>query len=42
MQVTDQLIRDVVQQVLAHMGSGRAPAGNGNGRARAWGVHDDG
>jgi aldehyde dehydrogenase len=41
MQVTDQLIRDVVQQVLAHMGNGRAPSANGNGRARAWGVHDD-
>jgi aldehyde dehydrogenase len=41
MQVTDQLIRDVVQQVLAHMGAGRAPSGNGNGRARAWGVYDD-
>jgi aldehyde dehydrogenase len=41
MQVTDQLIRDVVQQVLAHMGGGRAPSGNGNGRARAWGVYDD-
>jgi aldehyde dehydrogenase len=41
MQVTDQLIRDVVQQVLAHMGNGRAPSGNGNGRARAWGVYDD-
>src|SRR5262245_37483362 len=39
MQVTDQLIREVVQQVLAHMGNGRAPAGNG--RARAWGVFDD-
>jgi aldehyde dehydrogenase len=41
MQVTDQLIRDVVQQVLAHMGNGRAPSGSGNGRARAWGVYDD-
>jgi aldehyde dehydrogenase len=39
MQVTDQLIRDVVQQVLAQMGNGRAPATNG--RARAWGVYDD-
>jgi aldehyde dehydrogenase len=39
MQVTDQLIRDVVQQVLAHMGNGRAPSGNG--RAKAWGVYDD-
>jgi aldehyde dehydrogenase len=41
MQVTDQLIRDVVQQVLAHMGNGRTPSGNGNGRARPWGVYDD-
>src|SRR5262245_13714593 len=41
MQVTDQLLRDVVQQVLAHMGGGRAPSANGNGRARAWGVYDD-
>jgi aldehyde dehydrogenase len=41
MQVTDQLIRDVVQQVLAHMGNGRTPSGSGNGRARAWGVYDD-
>src|SRR5947209_15922214 len=41
MQVTDQLIRDVVQQVLAHMGNGRAPAANGNGRSKAWGVYDD-
>ncbi len=41
MQVTDQLIRDVVQQVLAHMGNGRAPSANGNGRAKAWGVYDD-
>ncbi|MCI0459657.1 MAG: aldehyde dehydrogenase EutE [Gemmataceae bacterium] len=39
MQITDQLIRDVVQQVLAHMGNGRAPASNG--RARPWGVFDD-
>jgi aldehyde dehydrogenase len=41
MQVTDQLIRDVVQQVLAHMGNGRAPSGNGNVRAKAWGVYED-
>src|SRR5437868_3763720 len=42
MQVTDQLIRDVVQQVLASMRPGAAPAGNGqNGKARPWGVFDD-
>src|SRR6476646_5640031 len=42
MQVTDQIIRDVVQQVLANMRGGQAPAANGqNGKARAWGVFDD-
>src|SRR5262245_30112260 len=41
MQVTDQVIRDVVQQVLAQMARGQAPSGNGNGRARPWGVFDD-
>src|SRR5437588_9300490 len=39
MQVTDELIRNVVQEVLAHMGNGK-PA-TGNGRARAWGVFED-
>ncbi len=41
MQVTDQLIRDVVQQVLTQMHGGKAPSANGNGRVRAWGVYDD-
>ncbi|HYT93906.1 MAG TPA: aldehyde dehydrogenase family protein, partial [Gemmataceae bacterium] len=43
MQVTDQLIRDVVQQVLASMRNGQAPSGNGkqNGKARPWGVFED-
>src|SRR5947207_115962 len=40
MQVTDELIRSVVQEVLAHMHNGRAtPAANG--KAHAWGVFDD-
>src|SRR5262249_4248018 len=39
MQVTDELIRSVVQEVLAHMRNGRtAPS---NGKARSWGVFDD-
>src|SRR5262245_22243669 len=39
MQVTDELIRSVVQEVLTHMRNGRAaPA---NGQAREWGVFDD-
>src|SRR5688500_3202362 len=42
MQVTDDLIRSVVQDVLKNMGNGRAaPAANGNGRDRRWGVFDD-
>src|SRR5437868_6044680 len=39
MQVTDELIRSVVQEVLAHMHNGKAAAGNG--KARAWGAFDD-
>jgi aldehyde dehydrogenase len=39
MQVTDELIRDVVQQVLSRMRTGRAPTSNG--QARRWGVFDD-
>jgi aldehyde dehydrogenase len=40
MQVTDELIRNVVQEVLAHMRDGRAaPAANGKGHA--WGLFDD-
>ena len=39
MQVTDELIRTVVQEVLSHMGNGKsAPS---NGRARARGVFAD-
>src|SRR5438094_4414781 len=39
MQVTDELIRSVVQEVLSHMRNGHArPA---NGRARRWGIFDD-
>src|SRR5262249_8155703 len=40
MQVTDELIRSVVQEVLSHMRNGKAPTG-GNGKPRAWGVFDD-
>jgi aldehyde dehydrogenase len=39
MQVTDELIRTVVQEVLSHMRSGRAAPTNG--KARHWGVFDD-
>src|SRR5262245_7555658 len=39
MQVTDELIRSVVQDVLVHMRNGRgAPT---NGQTRRWGVFDD-
>ena len=39
MQVTDELIRSVVQEVLSHMRNGQArPA---NGRAHRWGIFDD-
>src|SRR5262245_11882421 len=40
MQVTDDLIRNVVQEVLSHMRNGRATAPT-NGKGRAWGVFDD-
>jgi aldehyde dehydrogenase len=39
MQVTDELIRSVVQEVLTHMRNGKAAPSNG--KARAWGVFDD-
>jgi aldehyde dehydrogenase len=39
MQVTDELIRNVVQEVLAHMRNGQA--GATNGQARRWGVFED-
>jgi aldehyde dehydrogenase len=39
MQVTDELVRSVVQEVLAHMRNGKvAPT---NGHARTWGVFED-
>jgi aldehyde dehydrogenase len=39
MQVTDELIRNVVQEVLSHMRNGKAaPA---NGKASRWGIFDD-
>jgi aldehyde dehydrogenase len=41
MQVTDELIRTVVQEVLSHVRNGQAKAPPGNGRARRWGVFDD-
>jgi aldehyde dehydrogenase len=40
MQVTDELVRSVVHEVLAHMRNGQAkPAGNG--QAKRWGVFED-
>src|SRR5262249_48711434 len=39
MQVTDELVRSVVQEVLAHMRNGRAAPTNGH--ARNWGVFED-
>jgi aldehyde dehydrogenase len=39
MQITDELIRSVVQEVLSHMRNGHAAATNG--KARHWGVFDD-
>ena len=41
MQVTDELIRSVVQEVLSHMRTGNGRAAAGNGRTRAWGVFED-
>src|SRR5437016_5845222 len=43
MQVTDELIRSVVLEVLAHVRNGQdAPAAHrGNGQARTWGVYQD-
>jgi aldehyde dehydrogenase len=40
MQVTDDLIRSVVQEVLSHMRNGQART-NGNGKARPYGVFSD-
>src|SRR5258708_21607004 len=39
MQVTDELIRTVVQEVLSHMRNGHAKPTNG--KNRHWGVFDD-
>lgn len=39
MQVTDELVRNVVQEVLLHMRNGHAKPSNG--KARNWGVFDD-
>ncbi|MFN4260515.1 MAG: aldehyde dehydrogenase family protein [Gemmataceae bacterium] len=39
MQVTDDLVRGIVQEVLSHMRDGRIKSTNG--RARNWGVFDD-
>jgi aldehyde dehydrogenase len=41
MQVTDELIRSVVQEVLSHVRDGHAKAPSGNGQARRWGVFED-
>jgi aldehyde dehydrogenase len=38
MQATEELIRNVVQQVLNQIGSGAAPTGNGRGHAGRHGV----
>src|SRR5947207_2913127 len=40
MQLTDQLIRSVVQDVLKQLHAGK-PAAKPNGQARRWGVFDD-
>src|SRR5438105_14713478 len=39
MQVTDDLVRTVVQEVLAGLRNGQAP--KANGKARSWGVFED-
>jgi aldehyde dehydrogenase len=39
MQVSDELVRSVVQEVLSHMRTGKAPPVNG--KASRWGVFDD-
>jgi acyl-CoA reductase-like NAD-dependent aldehyde dehydrogenase len=41
MTVTDELIRNVVQEVLVNLRNGKTPAPSRNGQARAWGVFDD-
>lgn len=39
MQLTEELVRNVVQEVLSHLRNGKAPASNG--KARSWGVFED-
>src|SRR5947209_7082540 len=43
MQVTDEVIRNVVQEVLANMRNGKPISGNGKAaaQARGWGVFED-
>jgi aldehyde dehydrogenase len=41
MQVTDELIRSVVQEVLSHVRNGQARVPSGNGQARRWGVFEE-
>jgi aldehyde dehydrogenase len=40
MQVTDELVRNVVQEVLAHMRNGQ-PRPSSNGQTKRWGVFED-
>ena len=39
MQMTEDLIRNVVQEVLSHVRNGQARPSNG--KARAWGIFND-
>jgi aldehyde dehydrogenase len=41
MQVTDELVRSVVQEVLASMRNGHAAPARTNGKSRSWGVFAD-
>jgi aldehyde dehydrogenase len=41
MQVTDELVRSVVQEVLSHMRNGHVKPTNGHSQGRHWGVFDD-
>jgi aldehyde dehydrogenase len=41
MQVTDELIRTVVHEVLTHVRNGHAKPPSGNGQGRRWGVFED-
>lgn len=41
MQLTDELIRSVVQEVLAGLRHGKAMGAPGNGQTRTWGVFED-